>query len=1312
MKVHCETVGEYIAHFIGYGEGTQILCRTLKIHCDRTHNSEEIVHRFHIYDFTPYEDNYTLEIEDFNNDTTQAFKKQKLPYKSGEQPFPMVTQIPEDTEKINELKGRIKDFDSKLFIDPNKMPIENIESESFLRQYEKAKNTKEHVYQYIGRENFSENAIESYEGKSLQEIFEKINKHSKYFKGRFYRSGTNTLLNDFMQFAPNGFIYRMGLLNSEIYQTLGVLPTYSYMSDKLFRWDPGEEQLLDLIPKKKSFNWGENIWAGKGWIIYRVPTQEYLTSDSNSNSLTQTSEIISSVANKQTAEEMVKKLEKLDEIERNQIGSTVIQYRYYIVESLYETGVFFVNIPITKIPTNFYIPSQQFLTDIINKTKPCGTKAIINYVVEENFDQIIDFDFYPNYEKETIFTSDISFDEKDVTLSKFVQKSLTCNDRTITYPSFSPFYSSCSNYYDIGELELVLPFPKIETNMTFDLEQTIEETTIPTQVDYTLEKLSDLLELLYQNNYNNISFRIEGAIFSIKSKLTPASLVFSKNEFNNLCFSGQDSGSIDGIKLKIPNKNIFNKGESSITLEIEDDDLNKHRISTQFNPEYSLNYITCSYENKYGKEFIRKKGYQDIKDLNVIIEDIHDKKILIFMVGDEKNNLHYFHHVIVNDVVQLRAYKTNSNNSTENLYKSILSVFYLFDREVVFETPFVMRTETYYPSMILSEKEWEKLERLNENDNSYAYIKNETKDYYAPGDIKLFYDEIDIPETSIVKSLNLKVEGKSSSVYDLITAETAYNIGYLVEDLYGDEIQLEPTNIECYDFNKENNNFYEASLNKAIINNQFTLAETLENLMDENIIFNEDIHPSIEYLSTSEAYLPINQKCWYEISDFYPGLYHNLNEIKSIYFVIEGFNTGPQCTMSYQILNKEKTATPEEIEIESGYFRKKIKTNFSNQYSLDLISLRFRFKDLINEIKLFDTKLELKFSKKQTDKDIEYESINDIQLQKQKSILLLKNYSKPSDLNNGMSVNLKFDDLRPGAYYQLNSIKLELIYQETEFDMVLLNKQYYNKIYNKKGTLITGELSDDAYLSGRLYTDVENISQIETNVGKENKGIKLQDSLYQMFETRKDNITAIEIFPYGFKGNPDEILKIGLYKNSYNTPGELIKEIYADGWLKTNETLKNLDRIKYNFNVSNLDPDTKYWFKFEILNPSENSYYLLNGINNTKQGFKLLSIEDNNYINTFGNLKFIIYSKEKSLSFNHFPGIQNEYYNPYITIGLHKNIGEIRKLGVHVNKEYEEYKKDMIKMNNFNSDFNLKVFQVIKKTGNTEEIIISEEEEE
>lgn len=44
---------------------------------------------------------------------------------------------------------------------------------------------------------------------------------------------------------------------------MGVIPTYTYMSDYLFRWAPSSEnQLLNLYPPIKAMNWNTKAWAG------------------------------------------------------------------------------------------------------------------------------------------------------------------------------------------------------------------------------------------------------------------------------------------------------------------------------------------------------------------------------------------------------------------------------------------------------------------------------------------------------------------------------------------------------------------------------------------------------------------------------------------------------------------------------------------------------------------------------------------------------------------------------------------------------------------------------------------------------------------------------------------------------------------------------------------------------------------------------------------------------------------------------------------------------------------------------------------
>ena len=161
LKAYCGATGTFSTHFVCYGNGTGLFNQSLTINCDYNNISDNIIHRIYIYNFSPYEDNFSMTVDDFNDSVTQLFKTQKLPYKAKEQPFPMIKN---------------KEYSINSFI--------NQESESFLQQYKEAKNTKEHEYQYIGRENFNENALEVYEGTNLHNIIEDINNNSQFFRAK------------------------------------------------------------------------------------------------------------------------------------------------------------------------------------------------------------------------------------------------------------------------------------------------------------------------------------------------------------------------------------------------------------------------------------------------------------------------------------------------------------------------------------------------------------------------------------------------------------------------------------------------------------------------------------------------------------------------------------------------------------------------------------------------------------------------------------------------------------------------------------------------------------------------------------------------------------------------------------------------------------------------------------------------------------------------------------------------------------------------------------------------------------------------
>ena len=1304
IKAYCPIIGEHIVHFIGFGEGTQVLYKTQKIKCTRTYNSEKLQHRISFYDFNPYEEKYSMEADNYSNEVIQTFKRQKLPYEAKKQPFNLKT-----------------DF----------VP-ENIESESFLEQYEEARNTQEHVYQYISRENFIEDSIESYTGENLLEIFNKINNESEYFNAKFLKSGTNHLLNDFMQSAPNGFIYRMGLLNSELYHTLGIIPSYTYMSDKLFRWAPEKNQLLSLIPEKKPMKWDQNIWAGKGWIIHKVITEEYLNTEECieelKNKTIKSDEIVGTFEIKEDAEAFAEKLAESDRIQRIRENNDLIKFDYIILESIYDTGVFFVNIPVNKIPKNFFLINNDDLYAIINRVKPFGAKPVINYMIETIFDCKMEQTPIVNYHKKISFDMEMEMENESLTEYTFKNMTSDCgNGQSFDYVEYIPKNVYLYKNFNLNHSKEV-DVTDIKVNYLIDEEIKQSSYMCETKAEYKLRELNDILDMLYEGNYNNISFKLPKKDYTLLNLENNDLEAFSVDEYNRLTLKNHP---LDSIKLQIKKRNSFNKGKTKLNMIIKDVLNKKHRFEVKYDKDIGMDYITYSYINTNNQEYIREKGYQNILSFIICIKEIKGKKILLFLVEGTDGFLHYFSHVIVQDILEVEAKKI-IDNQEESCLEDIYYTNNSFNRDIIFEIPYIKKSQTFQPKIIEGGQNWNNLYRLNDKDNSYSYINNLTNEYVPVNDISLFFNQINIPETAIINKLRLKVVG-TSSPHNTIYVNKSYNTNHLIENSYKDKIQLTPEKIECYSHLKESSVFYENKLNIATKEGQDDFIEEFNRLLDENYIFNQDINLSTKYLDSPNDYIIIRKEHWNEISDF-TNLTYNLNEVISINLIIEGYNTQGETDIFVETLSESDHSSSVKKKIPSGYFREKINLSFKNEFLLKLLRIRFRFDKLHHDIKIFDTKMELQFKNKQ-EKEIDFEYVEDFNINNKKIITIEEDYYKnfnnnleetecsnikineiknkrfvsPADLNNGTGIKLNFDDIKPGDYYHLNKMELEVIYTETDINLMVNNKKYQDIFYGFEKSFISGQATKDSYLSGMVYNDVPTMIQDEDNVGVDNRGIKLKDTLYQLFETRDDNITSIEIFPYGFVGNPDQTLKLGLYTNSYNTPGKLIKEVYIDGWVKNNDQLKGLGRIKYNINIENLDINEKYWFKLQVLNPDDNSYYLLKGINNTKSGFELLSDENNNYINTFSNLKFNIYSKNLSQTFNRIPSLQENFDNPYILIGLHK-AGNIEKLQKNKYIKCSAGNDFMSKV--FGNQVETEVFDIIVKEKGKEEYHLLDEEGE
>lgn len=1341
LNASCQSVGTFYTHFICYGDGTGLFYKTMKIHCSYNNISDALIHRIHIYNFTPYEDTYTMSVDDFNNQVTQLFKTQKLPYRAGEHPFNY--QAKEDDSTIK--------------------PFSNTESESFIAQhdekhlkgfaddnfepkeiYEPARNTKEHYYQYIGRENFNENSLETFEGKNLFNIIQNINENSQYFKATFLKTGNNTLLNDFKEYNPNGFIYRFGLLSSEIYHHLGVLPTYSYMSDYLFRWAPSKDQPLNLIPQKRAMNWNRHKWAGHGWRVYRIATEDYMNTDEWKESFAKGEverwSIIEDFENIESAKSYVERQKTFDETIKSQLSLSYDKYDYLIRESFYDNGVFFVNIPLDKIPANFNLLPNEDIEAIVQKTKPFGVKPLIRYTIERIFDQNMEFIHYPkikpyieidmgDMDEMTYFIQSKKYDTvtekicgEDISSTKLVPfgKTVLYNgafegEMNFFKEGFYPRVVASDIKTSLNYLHQKYPCPHIsgqncsygyacmfkstngkclygqtekntpDVNIELDMEQ--EPKTYLSNIENQLITLSDLKDILYQNNAENLGFNCSYNITN-KPNLTAASSENNfitdwakNNDFKSMSFKISESevGNKKGftfdqqnikqtyniVKIPIINRDSFNYNNYEIGLGVLDSQNKYHYLSAKYDSYENMDYIkyATSFNNNYRN---KKDGFQKINALAICIIPVGYKKIILFMVEDE-TKLHYFNHIITTNVSDIFIFMSDKLLTTKNNVQQVISSFftcgYIDDARIALETPFVNSNKIYNYPIIEDGDNWTNLYRIDKAESSYTYIHNTSNTSIQPSDITLHFDNINIPDNCIIKDIKLNTLINTSSSLN-VQCLTGLQGNNNFNDALSNQIIFEPNSIECYPSNKESQYYYKDAITIAETNDNQKLLKELKSNYTKDQLFNEAINISTQdYIGDYNKYFSINKGFWIELSDFTYNQ-NNCNNINNMSFVIEGFNYGPEIDLSYQLLCLQESAERNSIKINSGYFYEKIPLKFLNSFVMDELRLRFKFDGLNNEINVFNTAIEFDFKNKES-QYIDFIMTDDIAVNKKQNINLncFDDSFEALKLNNGVTIKLQFDELNPGDFYRIYFAELEIIYQETDMNL-LINKNAFEFIEHENNFLsISGQVKD-AYLSGEFYDNVATVSQLESTIDADNHGVELKDTIYQSFIAQNNDITGIEIFPNGFVGSPSDTIKIGIYTNHGNTPNRLIKEVYANGWTKSNDELKNLYSIKYNLNIDNLKIGEQYWIKIQVENPTDNSFYLLRYTTEKQKDQTMLLMENNDYINTFGCLEFNIYSRNLTRSFNQLPTVQDYFNNPCILIGLHKGVGEITNLKV------------------------------------------------
>ncbi len=1309
VKARCNKIGEFTVHFLCLGEESELVTKKLNILSAYNISNKETVHKIHIYNFEPYEEKYEFMSTDYNEEVTQLIKKQKLPYGAYDNPFPMYSDDPENNIYVDESQDYLDQMDI-LYGDPE--------------------DSDEHSYQYLQRENFNKNKIESFEGESLREIFDNINKTSKLFKAKFIRTGTNKLLNRFKQYYPDGFIYRMGLMTSEIFHHVGVIPDYSYMNDYIFKWAAENSLPLNLYPKHIDMKWYQNKWAGHGWNVWKTYTDEYKEQIIDTEDYKPYFEFIHTFDDIQTAEQYISNEYEYDTSNEYYIYTDegiekIRKYQFIIKESYFDNGVFFVHIPLNKIPSNFLLLDTDEIESIVEKTKPYGMKGLIKYVIDVGFN--IDFNFktynvlYPmvklNYgEIDNITYSMVPYKYNDIieTVCSYKNGEPVYEERNaIRLIPDGIGYHNSSKFYLEPKINIL---PSNPTNLSdISLNTQLTYNAYQCQVVKRLVKLNDIIDLLYQNNFDDVSFHVNDIILNsihdtniidekdsldINYKLWKDCLFSDgqKNNNSNACWwdvevpnenyipneyylsdmiDKNDEVDVDRGRFdffEISTKGLqFYKDNTELGIGFQDIDEKLHGFSIELDTDLSL--FKVRYATSLNNNFnVIKDGASEPIGLAFKFIHIGHHTLIIFFIKTKGNKdaelftYHYFTHVVVRKIKSIFCFSRDSYNIKKiKKWSNIIKIGKNVNPEIIFDTPSYHNIEIYDPNSIIYEEltNWRNINRLDYNENSYTIIENNSNYDVAVSDINLHFDDFNIPDDAIIEKINMHaiVESNANNkIYPSIRLQD----GFITQQSNINSVSLQPKNIECYPFYNNNLDYYKEIYEIAKTEDIDEAINNAKQKIIENEIFNESLDYSLDYLKDPDEYIVIKKPYWCEVSEF---CNYNIsfNDVSDIKFCIEGYNYGKEIYLMSQLRYKnDHYAEKNKTIIPSGYFKEYISLPYNTNFFLDEIKIRFRFLNLNTDLEIFDTYTKVYFKRKESEnkKFIKCDGIN----AKDKKIinidLLDDNYCFGYMLKDGLTTKLQFDDLDIGEYYKIYSIRLQIMYKKQNIDF-LINSNNSQIDNNNIATLVSGKTSNQ-YTCGKFMNEVimPGTYQPESTITPDDLGIELKDTLYQSFVATKDNITGITLYPNGFVGRPDVNLKISLYDNKNHTPNKLIKEITVKGWTKENNQLEDNTIINYDFLVNNLKIGEKYWIGIKVVRPSENDYYLLHYKDSSTDNLKLLAKINNNLINTFGVLKFHINTLNEFHSFNSLPAIEDseDFSDPQILLRLNKKLGEAKNI--------------------------------------------------
>lgn len=684
--------------------------------------------------------------------------------------------------------------------------------------------------------------------------------------------------------------------------------------------------------------------------------------------------------------------------------------------------------------------------------------------------------------------------------------------------------------------------------------------------------------------------------------------------------------------------------------------LNNHENTTDFIISYKLLYddtYQITYKTRKKTEVIRKEivtkfdyilcevdSISSSKDLIKIYYGFEDK--IYFITSFTANIVHYNMYQLrvslTNDLTLTSAFElslTNNlhigdmryiqqNNSEEQTPKFKYSDWYLANKQY----SSIINTDNYkIKENLRSNFLWQNLYRINKDETSFALFENVASEKTQINDIELFFDDLNIPENSVVDRIYLDFYTDSREPIHVATSYQT-NTNMLNENAR----QISSLfNIESYEIYIKNNLRY--------LQKQLAYSQEKEN--EQQIKYYQDLinthtrqNENIDIDFDKENPLSICNNYWNEVR-FASTKGLRASDVKDVYLIIEGY-TYSDVELESQLVLYDGIENPIKTSIGTGYFYQKIPINYNNQYNIEELSIRYKFNDS-QHIELYNVKSEVIFTKKQ---DILKEFIDGESLTLDglnKYTCMLCQSLDSDEIRNGLTVKLNFDEIQ--NYLKIYSIVCNIVYHEKAFTSIFEISPDFNTLSatNNEG-LFRYNIFDEKISDMRQDT----YTTIKPN-GEYDAGFELKSRIYQAFVAEEDNITSIELKPNGRVGAPSRFLKIALLDNYENLPNRVLKEVIVDA--SQNQILDN-EVYKYNICVNNLIPGNTYWFSIEPVDKEAQGARRLFYNNQQVGNFKLLSTQNGDVINQHASLYFRIYSKQNSYSFEKLPyrfDIVNDY---------------------------------------------------------------------